>query len=179
MDGKGGYKFRNGSIYQGEMRQDKMHGQGVMKYALGQTTHDRKEGEGSEHAKDGLAGTSDKQMIPGEDGGGVMGESMPPGRGTANEKDTYNGEWKENKRHGKGARRWPNGEVYSGDWENGEMHGEGVLKYADGSILYDGAWVLGRKEGKGLMRYPNGDVYDGNEYTTRVDDCSHSNAIAL
>ena len=53
MEGKGRYKFRNGNIYEGEMRHDKMHGSGLMKYVNGHTTYDIYDGEFSDDKRNG------------------------------------------------------------------------------------------------------------------------------
>ena len=71
MDGKGIYKFRNGNIYDGEMRHGKMHGQGVMKYAHGHAAYDIYEGEFADDQRNGR---------------GTM---------TYEKGDVYRGEWKD------------------------------------------------------------------------------------
>ena len=50
--------------------------------------------------------------------------------------DRYEGEWRDDKRHGKGVVTYagPNGTVqekYEGDWVDGKMHGWGKYFYAD------------------------------------------------
>ena len=55
------------------------------------------------------------------------------------------GEWKDDKRHGKGKVIYPpvgNGipEEYDGDWYEGKMHGWGRYIYPDGSV-YEGEWL--------------------------------------
>ena len=39
----------------------------------------------------------------------------------------YEGEWSNNKRHGKGVYKYPDGNTYEGDWEHGKKQGEGAL----------------------------------------------------
>ena len=39
---------------------------------------------------------------------------------------TYNGEWKDGERHGKGILTWPNGDKYEGEWKNGKHEGKGI-----------------------------------------------------
>ena len=54
MDGEFFYKFSNGSIYQGEIRQGKMHGQGLMKYVNGLNGYNIYEGEFADDKKNGF-----------------------------------------------------------------------------------------------------------------------------
>ena len=47
--------------------------------------------------------------------------------------DTYEGEWKEGKRDGRGIHRWNhNGKVYDGDFLNGKKHGDGICTQWNG-----------------------------------------------
>lgn len=43
----------------------------------------------------------------------------------------HKGEWDEDKRHGQGTYRYPNGDVYEGDWRNGEKQGHGKYTYKE------------------------------------------------
>ena len=40
-------------------------------------------------------------------------------------RETYDGEWKNNQKHGAGIYTWLNGNAYSGEWLNDKMHGIG------------------------------------------------------
>ena len=49
--------------------------------------------------------------------------------------DAYTGQrnyWK--KRHGKGIYCYPNGDVYDGQWKNDKKHGFGQYTYGDGRV---------------------------------------------
>ncbi|KAF7217052.1 MORN repeat-containing protein 3 [Nothobranchius furzeri] len=102
----------------------------------------------------------------------------------------YNGEWLNNKKHGKGIQVWKqagaiyDGEwkfgkrngygtysvlllkskeyvrKYAGEWKNGKKHGYGVYFY-NNSAVYDGEWSEDQRSGKGTMHYENGDIYVG------------------
>lgn len=50
------------------------------------------------------------------------------------------GEWKRDKRHGKGTFYYGDGHTYSGDWYYGKMHGIGTMRYKDGEE-YSGSFV--------------------------------------
>jgi len=92
----------------------------------------------------------------------------------------YDGEWKVNKKHGKGTVKRPDGSMaYDGEWKDGLMHGNGTHNYSNGDVYtgewsadkygnevmtyanqdrYDGEWKEDDKHGKGTMKFHNGDV---------------------
>jgi hypothetical protein len=72
----------------------------------------------------------------------------------------YEGEWENGKRHGNGIMMFADGLVYEGEWENGKRHGNGIMKYADGDV-YNGEWVNDEKSGKGTYKWSNGKEYKG------------------
>ena len=49
----------------------------------------------------------------------------------------YEGDWKEDKQHGKGVETWTDEAVYKGEYRNGKKHGKGVFNWEDDSC-YDG-----------------------------------------
>ena len=73
----------------------------------------------------------------------------------------YEGDYQNDKIHGKGKIKYPNGEVYEGEWENGKIHGKGKYIYANGSI-YEGDWKDGKRNGKGKHTLPDGNIYEGD-----------------
>jgi len=54
--------------------------------------------------------------------------------------DVYEGEWKQDKREGKGKWQYHNGDKYSGEWKGDMRHGHGVCVFADGT-KYRGEWT--------------------------------------
>ena len=44
---------------------------------------------------------------------------------------TYEGQWKEDKQHGKGVETWPDGARYDGLYFDGKKHGRGRLEFVD------------------------------------------------
>ncbi|KAM9848855.1 MORN repeat-containing protein 3-like [Aulostomus maculatus] len=104
--------------------------------------------------------------------------------------DRYTGDWKDNKRHGKGTQVWKSSgatydgewkfglrdgygvygilipgkthyeEKYSGYWKIGKKHGYGTYFYSAKS-RYQGDWYDDVRSGMGCMYESNGDIYDG------------------
>ena len=76
--------------------------------------------------------------------------------------DVYEGEFKDDYFHGKGVYIWLNGDVYDGEWNNGFRHGFGILKTE--YDIYEGEWKNGKKDGKGKMTYKDKSkgIYEGN-----------------
>ncbi|KAH3767218.1 2-isopropylmalate synthase [Pelomyxa schiedti] len=67
------------------------------------------------------------------------------GSGTARNPDgsiSYEGDWRDDKRHGRGASRTHDGDAYDGEWLAGAADGWGTLRHADGS-WYEGLWRAG------------------------------------
>ena len=57
--------------------------------------------------------------------------------------DKYLGDFKNNKKHGKGTYFWKNGNKYIGEWKNDKLHGTGTLTYKNGKIN-KGTWENGK-----------------------------------
>eukprot|EP00735_Rhodelphis_limneticus_P001251 TRINITY_DN11834_c0_g1::TRINITY_DN11834_c0_g1_i1::g.16518::m.16518 TRINITY_DN11834_c0_g1::TRINITY_DN11834_c0_g1_i1::g.16518 ORF type:complete len:324 (+),score=18.06,sp/Q5PPV3/MORN3_XENLA/38.01/6e-33,MORN/PF02493.15/0.00026,MORN/PF02493.15/3.7e-05,MORN/PF02493.15/4.1e-06,MORN/PF02493.15/0.00043,MORN/PF02493.15/6e-08,MORN/PF02493.15/0.0053,MORN/PF02493.15/29,NVEALA/PF14055.1/0.16 TRINITY_DN11834_c0_g1_i1:82-972(+) len=100
----------------------------------------------------------------------------------------YNGEWKNNFRHGHGTLwRTVDGEkkrIYEGGWKHGFRDGRGIVTYPDGS-RYEGEFKAGVRNGLGKMEYAapttanklyrNGDVYSGEW----LDDKRHGFGVLM
>lgn len=74
-------------------------------------------------------------------------------------KDSYVGNYINNKRHGEGAYYYSSGNVFKGKYENGQKT-YGTFQYVDGSV-YVGAFQKGKRHGKGKMTHANGRVHNG------------------
>lgn len=48
--------------------------------------------------------------------------------------DIYEGEWTNDRKHGKGTYKFGNGDVYTGDWNSDKMHGKGKFVTNDGKV---------------------------------------------
>ena len=131
--GRGRCEFKEGHIYNGEMKHGLLHGEGEFIW------------------KDGTKyyGEFHNNEITGK------------GKYDWTDKSTYFGYVKNGMRHGEG--KYTNkveGVEYNGEWKNGLRDGEGVLMYKNGSI-YEGNWALGQKSGQGKMTYASENFYDG------------------
>jgi hypothetical protein len=74
--------------------------------------------------------------------------------------DTYNGEWSDNKRNGRGVFIFANGNKYDGEWRDDKKHGRGICTLANGN-KYDGEWKDDNAHGQGIFTYFNGDEHQG------------------
>ncbi|HSX13250.1 MAG TPA: hypothetical protein VLE96_02380, partial [Chlamydiales bacterium] len=70
-------------------------------------------------------------------------------------RDRYEGNWENDKKHGQGTHHYANGDRYEGNWENDKKHGEGTLHYANGD-RYVGNWKNDKKHGQGKYYCANG-----------------------
>ena len=88
--------------------------------------------------------------------------------------DVYDGEWKNDKRHGKGNNEnnigilnLMKGDKYDGEWKEDLKEGYGIYYYLDGS-KYEGNWKDDKRSGgiiiinKGILYYPDSSKYDGD-----------------
>ena len=46
--------------------------------------------------------------------------------------DKYDGEWKDDKKHGQGTYTFADGAKYVGEWKDDKYHGKGTFSFADG-----------------------------------------------
>ena len=63
----------------------------------------------------------------------------------------YDGEWKDDKKNGRGVYTFANGNKYDGEWKDGDFNGRGVMTYADGN-KYDGEWKNHKNTGAACLR---------------------------
>lgn len=72
---------------------------------------------------------------------------------------SYEGDWRDGKRHGHGTHTYADGAVYRGEWRDGKEHGHGTLSGA--GIAYEGEWRNGKMHGQGILTATNGIRYEG------------------
>ena len=80
-------------------------------------------------------------------------------------RESYEGEWANDKPEGQGTMKWKNGDIYEGEYKEGERNGHGVATYAkddeSGREYYDGEWKGNQRDGQGTMKWTDGTVYEG------------------
>ena len=131
-DGFGKSVHRDGQTYEGEFRNGRLHGRGIMTSAGG-------------------------TRIEGQWRNGVLeGTAVIVTRGG----DRYEGETRNYLPNGKGVATWANGEHYEGDWVNGNMEGQGVATSPDGS-RYEGEWKRRLPSGKRTRTDAQGNRFEG------------------
>lgn len=86
----------------------------------------------------------------------------------------YKGEFRENKKQGKGIYIWANGNRYEGDFVDDEPSGKGTFVFASGD-RYEGEYAKGAFNGKGVFVARNGDRTDG----TFVNGQANGRAVYL
>lgn len=69
------------------------------------------------------------------------------------EKARYEGNFKDNMKHGVGKMTFPNGDTYEGQWVENKIQGEGSYVYKKSDDVYSGTWLDGKKHGKGRYEY--------------------------
>ena len=149
--GYGMYVWSNGDMYAGGWLNGKQHGSGVF-VAANSTSPIRgfwDNGQYVEYAVSNPAIDKSKSnvgCIEGDcqNGYGVYVES------SEGEKYTYSGTWKDGLRHGYGKYELPNGAEYEGQWVNDYISGYGRLKFTDG-YTYIGEWKNNKKHGIGVL----------------------------
>ena len=114
-DGKGTYRWHDGSSYAGDFSEDDRHGLGTFLWGNGESYK-------GDYLKDERTGE------------GVY--SWPDGA-------SYRGSFLNGKRHGQGTFFNSNGSIYKGEWFDDLQHGEGTLTRADGTTM-EGIWRSGK-----------------------------------
>ena len=62
----------------------------------------------------------------------------------------------------RGIAIFPNGDIYVGQYKNNKRHGRGMYKSKNGEI-YVGEWYANKRHGKGIIIYPDKGVYKGKK----------------
>lgn len=82
-------------------------------------------------------------------------------KGTGSRVNTYEGEYKLDKKCGEGVFNWASGNIYRGLYKDDERDGHGEMRWTDGSV-YVGQWKKGIQHGYGKMIFPDGRFKEGN-----------------
>lgn len=83
---------------------------------------------------------------------GRVAKGMANGKGMAllSTGSRYEGQWKDNKRHGFGTFYWADGEHYVGEYVNDKRQGTGTYFWPNGE-KYVGQWKNDKRSGKGVF----------------------------
>ena len=73
----------------------------------------------------------------------------------------YEGEFNNDKIEGYGVGKYTSGDKYEGEWKNNKQYGRGVLIYKEGG-KYIGEWKNGKLNGNGIYYLKNGERFEGN-----------------
>lgn len=85
--------------------------------------------------------------------------NKPHGKGIIiyNNKEKYEGNWKNGLKEEIGIYKYQNDEIYLGKFKNNIREGYGKYTYKNGNI-YEGKWKDDKKDGYGKFTYKNGDI---------------------
>ncbi|KAL6764985.1 hypothetical protein V8C86DRAFT_1220949 [Haematococcus lacustris] len=94
---------------------------------------------------------------------------MKHGKGRMKFKDGgyYDGDFQLDEMTGQAIRRFSNGSTYIGTFLKGDMHGSGMLTHRN-QDTFEGQMDHNRMHGQGTFRYANGDVYRGDFVANRI-----------
>jgi hypothetical protein len=159
--GRGRCEFKEGHIYNGEMKYGLLHGDGEFIWKDGTKYYG--EFKNNEITGKGKYEWTDKSTYLGYVKNGMRhGEGKYVNKAEGVE---YNGEWEDGLRHGEGALRYKNGSIYEGQWAYGQKSGKGKMTYASQNY-YDGEWKTNKRNGEGVMHWKT----TNEKYTGHWDD---------
>ena len=73
----------------------------------------------------------------------------------------YDGDFVNGIYHGFGTFKWEDNASYQGIWKDGKRHGAGIYTSGDGLHIYDGDWQNDVKHGHGFQQLPDGRTFEG------------------
>ncbi|MGD1841844.1 MAG: MORN repeat-containing protein [Thermonemataceae bacterium] len=89
----------------------------------------------------------------------------------------YEGNWRNNIRHGKGKYTWENEDVYEGEYTNGKREGYGTYIFAN-QVKYEGEWKNDLRHGKGKMYSQEGKILlNGNWIDDKFQKEKHKKKV--
>ena len=194
--GYGSYIWPDGERYVGEYRDDKRHGEGTYTFAdgakeVGTFKNGKLNGYAVSYAADG---TILQQGIWKDDE--FLYTQSPPASGNTEafvsnlpacpsnpsayydncygsysyaDGETYLGEWRDDKRHGRGIYTWADGDKYAGEFQNGNKHGWGTYTFADGTT-YAGQYKDDKGQGWGTYTFGPESEWAGDKYVGEFQD---------
>jgi len=139
--------------YEGEIKNGKMDGLGVLIYPYGGKSvvgewKDGKEWNTKHRNKDGkLIWNFEMEK------NGLVTITYPDG-------DKYVGEFKDGGKNGQGTFTWSDGKKYVGEYKEDLMNGQGTISWSN-MEKFVGEWKDGNQNGQGTGTTPNGNKYEG------------------
>eukprot|EP00826_Nyctotherus_ovalis_P051764 TRINITY_DN6485_c0_g2_i3.p1 TRINITY_DN6485_c0_g2~~TRINITY_DN6485_c0_g2_i3.p1 ORF type:complete len:438 (-),score=102.39 TRINITY_DN6485_c0_g2_i3:99-1412(-) len=153
--GKGIIVYKSGRRYEGDWVNDKRHGKGYEIFASGSTYE-------GDYMNGYPSGRGIYVWKNGEvyDGEWLTAKKHGDGVWKGTEGDSYIGEWRNNKAEGYGIHYWKNGDKYEGEWKDCLKHGNGTDLLHNGDS-YSGQYKFGKPCGYGQYFWKNGSIYSG------------------
>ena len=74
--------------------------------------------------------------------------------------ERYQGEFKDDKRHGRGTCIFPDGSRYTGEWHSGLLSGDGRFEHTNGDVFV--GTLANKRRVRGKLTWSSGDTYDGD-----------------
>ena len=148
--------FSNGSIYIGEIQQDKLSGHGKFMNIKGDIILGFFK-DNCFHGYNLIQGNQNNSLFEGE-----FERNKFNGYGIVQFSDgsSYFGEYKNNEKCGLGTYTWERGCQYQGEWKNGKPNGLGIF-IDNKNRFYEGEWKNGMMNGIGLFKWNDGRKYFG------------------
>jgi len=150
--GVGKVEFSNGDVYDGGIVNGSMEGVGTYEFATG----DHFFGDWSDgHRIQGTVMFADGNTYIGE-----FRKDKPHGKGkfTFVTGDSYDGQYEVGKPHGRGLYTFPNGSTYRGEFNHGKLEGFGTMTLISGDQI-TGKFMDGMSVGKCFITRANGQQY--------------------
>src|SRR5689334_13036979 len=93
--------------------------------------------------------------------------------------ERYDGDWKNNRKDGKGIMIFLNGDKYDGEWKNDKMHGVGsYFKVGNETTeIYQGYFEDGYRVVNGVRHKPNGDKLENEEGDSKNANSTYKSTI--
>lgn len=159
--GTGTMEFNDGTEYDGEWRDSKFEGEGVLTINDGESKYTGQFQKGKPHGEGCFVYANGEKYT----GSWVNGKMDGTGVYEFMKNEKYDGQWKENKQHGRGKYEYESGCSYEGQWRNGVREGYGIFKQKKGE--YAGDWSKDVRDGLGVYLHMTGEL-DIRAYTEDV-----------
>ena len=149
--------FSNGSLYIGEIKQDKLSGHGKFMNIQGDIILGFFK-DNCFHGFNLIERTPNNSRFEGQ-----FEKNKFNGYGIEQFSDgsSYFGQYKNNEKRGIGTYSWGNGCQYQGEWKNGRPNGLGIF-IGSKNRYYEGEWKNGMMNGIGLFKWGDGRKYFGS-----------------